>query len=813
MNNSRTASLYDVLEYEKRNISIPAKSDVSELLTPVKESLVGKNEFEIWMLRRDASVAAAKNEDGLDNKSEKLKDLSPVNMSAPENMKNDGFRDDDVSGEHSLAAAEDVTSINPSKIQPSDEGFDLRSKMDANGVGPAGEPDLSSSRQKFSSPIPKSPGISTSAYASNDSPSLNAVLPSATADVHETNIGPAVQARAQSKMSSMGPEFNSGNEGAGLDSMRFGSIDPSKLKRPTFQFVCDPNLKFGPNGVDVDPIFGTKFWNKELFSQLTKGLDIEGSETRLFYEPPNIEEGETIVDLIGHFMTKSIKAHRLQLYGYFMGDNLSFQTVKENLIKMWHKFGLKSINKKNGGFYFFTFENDEGMIQVLERNPWLVKNVPLALQLWQPDTILSKPDLDKVPIWVTIKDLPLCLWNGGNIGQIVSCVGKPLMMDKATCLRCETKKGPLNFARVLVEAKASCGLPTCVKVRFPSLNGLPNKIGTLDFSYKWKPPICGKCQVFGHLDSSHEEVQKPVEKTISKGKNIMEQPALKSVLKKPMVHNDGFTVVNRKKPNVKWAPLAKKDVDRLVHGSKVNDAGPSVARNYVAGSSGGSVVDRAAGPNLVTDLGGANTRPGPVLLDSVEQFPPLAAGPIDAAVGTGPAALRSLLSKAGPACSQDNKVGPTGPDLVDLGAVVKPGPNLVSPNIYGVNSDPVLMEVKGPKNGSGFYDISRNNFGSRQSPTLETKNSFDTLQNEEDCFDTEHGLWEKDMLKVRKFYETNTQPSDDVFKSWSEKLRAYYVMLTKFDLVNEAMVETKNEDEIEVKSETDESARDIARGV
>ncbi|MFS7991459.1 hypothetical protein Hanom_Chr12g01070991 [Helianthus anomalus] len=69
------------------------------------------------------------------------------------------------------------------------------------------------------------------------------------------------------------------------------------------------------------------------------------------------------------------------------------------------------------------------------------------------------------------------------------------------------------------------------------------------------------------------------------------------------------------------------------------------------------------------------------------------------------------------------------------------------------------------------------------------------------------------MLMVRKFYETNTQPPDAVFKSWSEKLRAYYVMLTKFDPTNEAMIETKDEDEIEVESEMDESARDIASGV
>ncbi|MFS7894741.1 hypothetical protein Hanom_Chr09g00848991 [Helianthus anomalus] len=138
---------------------------------------------------------------------------------------------------------------------------------------------------------------------------------------------------------------------------------------------------------------------------------------------------------------------------------------------------------------------------------------------------------------------------------------------------------------------------------------------------------------------------------------------------------------------------------------------------------------------------------------------------------------------------------------------------MADPSESGPKHDPVLTQNMGQRKGSGFFDVSSQNFGPRVSPTVETKNNFDTLQNEEDCFDTEHGLWEKEMLMVRKFYEINTQSPDNVFSSWSEKLKAYYVRLTKFDPVKEALVETNVEDELEVESETDESARDIARGV
>ncbi|MFS7969648.1 hypothetical protein Hanom_Chr09g00811641 [Helianthus anomalus] len=69
------------------------------------------------------------------------------------------------------------------------------------------------------------------------------------------------------------------------------------------------------------------------------------------------------------------------------------------------------------------------------------------------------------------------------------------------------------------------------------------------------------------------------------------------------------------------------------------------------------------------------------------------------------------------------------------------------------------------------------------------------------------------MLLVRKFYETNTCPPNDIYSSWSDKMKAYYVMLTKFDPVKDAMVETSVENEVEVESETDEAARDMASGV
>ncbi|KAJ0867753.1 hypothetical protein HanRHA438_Chr12g0566811 [Helianthus annuus] len=217
------------------------------------------------------------------------------------------------------------------------------------------------------------------------------------------------------------------------------------------------------------------------------GVSPVDGESRLAYDAPKRNE-----------------AGVFEVYGYFIGANMPFRVVKENVIKMWHRYELKSINVNRGGYFFFKFDHEEGMLQVLERNPWLIDNVPLVLQMWDPNVVLRKPNPKTVPVWVAIKDLPLSLWNGGNIGEVVSYVGRPLMLDQTTLKRCELKEGPLNFARVLVVASASNGLPDKVKINLPKCNGVPGKSYFLDLSYKWKPPCCSFCKVFGHVDDKCE---------------------------------------------------------------------------------------------------------------------------------------------------------------------------------------------------------------------------------------------------------------------------------------------------------------------
>ncbi|MFS7965537.1 hypothetical protein Hanom_Chr09g00763431 [Helianthus anomalus] len=145
----------------------------------------------------------------------------------------------------------------------------------------------------------------------------------------------------------------------------------------------------------------------------------------------------------------------------------------------------------------------------------------------------------------------------------------------------------------------------------------------------------------------------------------------------------------------------------------------------------------------------------------------------------------------------------SGPDMGCYGDAAGP-PKSVGPSSV---LEPVLQPIvdsimKAQKTyGSGFYDVSKNMLGSQPGPSCKTTNSFGMLRVEEECFDTDIGLWEHEIGKVKKFVETSTHPKMEEYSSWSENRRKYYDGLTKM-----------NEDD-EVASETDETARFMKSGV
>lgn len=87
---------------------------------------------------------------------------------------------------------------------------------------------------------------------------------------------------------------------------------------------------------------------------------------------------------------------------------------------------MPRMNLIKQGVFLFTFKSDEQKKKVLERR-WTYFGHPLMLKPWTPEMDLDNLDYSKLPVWVQLPNLDLCLWNPKALERITredyKCVG------------------------------------------------------------------------------------------------------------------------------------------------------------------------------------------------------------------------------------------------------------------------------------------------------------------------------------------------------------------------------------------------------
>nr|GEU49763.1 hypothetical protein [Tanacetum cinerariifolium] len=189
------------------------------------------------------------------------------------------------------------------------------------------------------------------------------------------------------------------------------------------------------------------------------------------------------------------------LYGYFIGDRLSFPLVENYVKNTWAKYGLKRI-QLHKEFFLFQFNTREGMESVLENGPWLVRRVPLIFNEWTPNTILKKDEIKRVPIWVKMHHVPI---------------------------------GRSAYARVLIEIVADVELVKSLVVAIPFANK-GHTFATIDIEYEWTPPRCATCCIFDHVSEKCPKLPKKVPATKADDEGFIE--VKKEEASKQKVSND-----------------------------------------------------------------------------------------------------------------------------------------------------------------------------------------------------------------------------------------------------------------------------------
>nr|XP_043625526.1 uncharacterized protein LOC122596948 [Erigeron canadensis] len=115
--------------------------------------------------------------------------------------------------------------------------------------------------------------------------------------------------------------------------------------------------------------------------------------------------------------------------GYFLGKQLAFPVVKNFAKNNWMRFGISKVMMNANGFFFFKFNDKNGMNKVLEEGPWMIRSVPLLLNIWTPFMSLKKEEIRNITVWVKLHDVPMAAYTVDGLSLLATKLGNPRTLD------------------------------------------------------------------------------------------------------------------------------------------------------------------------------------------------------------------------------------------------------------------------------------------------------------------------------------------------------------------------------------------------
>ncbi|XP_022024364.1 uncharacterized protein LOC110924678 [Helianthus annuus] len=232
------------------------------------------------------------------------------------------------------------------------------------------------------------------------------------------------------------------------------------------------------------------------------------------------------------------------------------------------------------------------MTKVLEGGPWLIRKVPLFLNVWSPSVSLKKEGIKSIPVWVKLHNVPISVYTDDGLSLLASKIGTPKRLDSYTADMCAENWGRSSFARALIEVNADNELKDHIIVAIPKLDEDGYITERINVEYEWKPHRCSTCCVFGHSD-------------LTCAKNVNEKK------KQVVVDEEGF--VTDKRRTARGGTIQKKQKAKFIYRPKSNKTGTSTSGTKDSNS------DRA-GPST------SGTRSGTVNVKTSNAFDVLDSG-------------------------------------------------------------------------------------------------------------------------------------------------------------------------------------------
>ncbi|KAK8680969.1 hypothetical protein V6N13_109903 [Hibiscus sabdariffa] len=184
-----------------------------------------------------------------------------------------------------------------------------------------------------------------------------------------------------------------------------------------------------------------------------KKLFYGSEEQSLSYFPPNTTDGSAVVEPPAKIFEEGISDWKLSLVRQFIGPPPNFSALQKLVEFLWGKTSKVRVSLAGSNTYVFSFANAT------------IRSCPLFLRKWEPNLTKLNFDLDCMPIWIQMFNVPLELYSKKGLTYISSAIGIPLYMDSI-----KASKKSLEYAKVCVEVSACEKIPSTVDVKLRNGN-------------------------------------------------------------------------------------------------------------------------------------------------------------------------------------------------------------------------------------------------------------------------------------------------------------------------------------------------------
>lgn len=110
--------------------------------------------------------------------------------------------------------------------------------------------------------------------------------------------------------------------------------------------------------------------------------------------------------------------------------------------------GIDKIIQVQSGVFLVCFQSKQQQEDVLHSHIPPFDHKQVIASPWTSDIPLHKAEIQGVPVWVQLPDLPLKYWKPEVLGRLTSQLGIPMMPDILT-----TQRDRGQYARVLVHVE------------------------------------------------------------------------------------------------------------------------------------------------------------------------------------------------------------------------------------------------------------------------------------------------------------------------------------------------------------------------